>query len=89
VNSVSIHVSGWQSRMSQIWRHDVGRDQGHHGCTTLYIFGLSTGPLQGTAFNNPRSDHFVIGRRTSLRLVALCGTGVLHRGDPPAVTLSS
>jgi hypothetical protein len=37
VNSVSVHVSGCQSRISQIWRHDVGRDQGHHGCTTLYI----------------------------------------------------
>jgi hypothetical protein len=23
--------------MSQNRRHDVGRDQGHHGCTTLYI----------------------------------------------------
>jgi hypothetical protein len=37
VNSVPVHVSGWQSLISQIWRRDVGRDQGHHGCTTLYI----------------------------------------------------
>jgi hypothetical protein len=37
VNSVSAHVSGWQSPISQIWRRDVGSDQDHHGCTTLYV----------------------------------------------------